>query len=61
MDASLPAHRVAFASRLRELRRECGQPTCRAMSELAHCSFASLSGAAAGKRFPSWVRAGGTP
>jgi len=54
MDSTLPAHRVAFASRLRDLRRECGQPTYRAMSQLAHCSFASLSGAAAGRRFPTW-------
>jgi tetratricopeptide (TPR) repeat protein len=54
MDAALPAHLVAFASRLRELRRECGQPTYRVMTELAHCSLASLSGAAAGRRLPTW-------
>lgn len=54
MDAALPEHRVAFASRLRDLRRDCGQPTYRTMSELAHCSLASLSGAAAGRRLPTW-------
>ncbi|WP_433361025.1 tetratricopeptide repeat protein [Actinoplanes sp. CA-142083] len=54
IDTSLPEHRVALASRLRRLRDECGRPTYRAMSELAHCSFAALSGAAAGRRLPSW-------
>ncbi|MBG0568528.1 hypothetical protein [Actinoplanes aureus] len=54
LDTSLPAHRVDFASRLRDLRKECGQPTYRALSELAHCSFASLSSAAAGRRLPTW-------
>jgi tetratricopeptide (TPR) repeat protein len=54
MDSALPEHRVAFASRLRVLRSECGQPSYRRLSELAHCSFASLSAAAAGRRFPTW-------
>ncbi|WP_305783628.1 hypothetical protein [Symbioplanes lichenis] len=54
LSASLPGHRAAFATRLRELRRECGQPSYRRLSELAHCSFAALSAAAAGRRFPTW-------
>ncbi|GGK78615.1 hypothetical protein [Mangrovihabitans endophyticus] len=54
MDSALPEHRAAFASRLRKLRHECGEPPYRAMSALAHCSFASLSSAAAGRRLPSW-------
>jgi tetratricopeptide (TPR) repeat protein len=54
LDVGQPAHRTAFATKLRELRRECGQPPYRRLSELAHCSFASLSAAAAGRRFPTW-------
>ncbi|MFC7529261.1 tetratricopeptide repeat protein [Actinoplanes sp. GCM10030250] len=54
MDAALPEHRVALASRLRDLRDESGRPSYRRLSELAHCSFASLSAAAAGRRFPTW-------
>jgi tetratricopeptide (TPR) repeat protein len=54
LDAALPAHRAAFATRLRELRRECGQPTYRTLSGLAHCGSGSLSEAASGRRLPTW-------
>ncbi|MEU4561075.1 tetratricopeptide repeat protein [Actinoplanes sp. NPDC023936] len=54
IDANLPAHRVAFATRLRDLRRECGQPSYRVLSRLGHCGFGSLSEAAGGRRLPSW-------
>lgn len=54
IDRSLPPHRVALATDLRALRRDCGQPTYRTMGELAYCSFSALSEAASGKRFPSW-------
>ncbi|WP_328473528.1 tetratricopeptide repeat protein [Actinoplanes sp. NBC_00393] len=54
LDVAQPAHRVAFAGRLRELRRECGEPPYRALSRHAHCSAASLSAAAGGRRFPTW-------
>ncbi|MEV4344480.1 hypothetical protein AB0J83_08385 [Actinoplanes sp. NPDC049596] len=54
IDNTQPAHRVAFAIRLRALRDECGHPPYRRLSELAHCSIASLSVAAAGRRLPTW-------
>jgi tetratricopeptide (TPR) repeat protein len=54
LDVALPEHRVAFAERLRELRRECGQPPYRTLSALAHCGSGSLSEAASGRRFPTW-------
>ncbi|BCY09106.1 tetratricopeptide repeat protein [Actinoplanes sp. L3-i22] len=54
LDAALPAHRLAFATRLRELRRECGQPPYRTLSRLAHCGSGSLSEAASGRRLPTW-------
>ena len=54
LDAALPAHRRAFATRLRDLRRECGQPPYRTLSRLAHCGLGSLSEAASGRRFPTW-------
>lgn len=54
MDAAQPEHRLLFATRLRDLRRECGQPPYRTLSRLAHCGSGSLSEAAGGRRFPSW-------
>ncbi|MEU4422144.1 hypothetical protein AB0F81_16075 [Actinoplanes sp. NPDC024001] len=59
MDAAQPAHRREFAGRLRDLRRECGQPAYRVLGTLAHCSYTSLSEAAAGRRLPSWETARG--
>lgn len=54
LDAALPAHRLDFATRLRDLRNECGRPPYRALSRLAHCGLGSLSEAASGRRFPTW-------
>ncbi|MFG1603898.1 ATP-binding protein [Actinoplanes sp. NPDC049265] len=54
LDAALPAYRFGFATRLRDLRRECGQPPYRALSRFAHCCSGSLSEAASGRRFPTW-------
>ncbi|WP_045744894.1 tetratricopeptide repeat protein [Actinoplanes rectilineatus] len=54
MDDSQPAHRLVFATSLRDLRRECGQPPYRVLSPLAHCGTGPLSEAASGRRLPSW-------
>ncbi|XVU28390.1 hypothetical protein ACQPZJ_15500 [Actinoplanes sp. CA-054009] len=54
LDAAQPEHRTSFAARLRALRRECGQPPYRELSALAHTSYNSLSGAASGRRLPTW-------
>lgn len=54
LNATLPAHRLAFAARLRDLRTECGRPPYRTLSRLAHCGSGSLCEAAGGNRFPTW-------
>lgn len=43
-----------FALELRELRRRAGAPTYREMARRVHYTAPALSGAAAGKRIPSW-------
>ncbi|SNY37590.1 hypothetical protein [Paractinoplanes atraurantiacus] len=54
LDAAQPTHRRDFAARLRALREECGRPTYRELSKLAHTSYNSLSEAASGRRLPTW-------
>ncbi|KUL25332.1 hypothetical protein [Actinoplanes awajinensis] len=51
---TIPAQRRALAQALRDLRSECGTPSYRDLSRLAHCAAGTLSEAAAGRRLPSW-------
>ncbi|GIF75468.1 hypothetical protein [Asanoa siamensis] len=53
-DPEAPAHRVAFARGLRELRQECGGPSYRILGALSHCGVGSLSEAASARRLPTW-------
>ncbi len=54
LGAGLPEHRRAFAQALRDLRDECGAPTYRELSRLAHCASGTMSEAAGGQHVPSW-------